>query len=262
MVQTSSKLKSVDEIIDFIFRDRAEYQRLIASALMHELNTPLIIMRGRAESLIRYPGQNAENGLREISRECQNLIKVLEALTSVVPSKSDFKIQNLPLAPLVKDVLIYFEKTCLERGISLKSEIPDDIRVETEPGRLRNILISLTSNAVDSFDHMEAKGSKSILLHTQEDSKNLYLTVSDTGCGMSLAVQNQIREGQFFSTKDEVASTGLGLALVRKMTHDLKIDLTFVSSMGKGTSFSLCFPRNIHSFENLSPIQYRHLVKS
>ena len=75
--------ENFDKMMDLIFRDRMEHLGLMSSALVHELYTPLIIIRGRIESLLRHRGQNIEAGLQEISTECHHLLKLLESLTFV-----------------------------------------------------------------------------------------------------------------------------------------------------------------------------------
>ncbi len=236
---------SPNELMEYVFQDRMEHLRLLSSALINEIHTPLIIIRGRAESLLRNHGQDTQTGLREISQECQHLLKLLESMAFVGPRSGDLKMHNLPLKKIVNDVLVFFEKACLDKGIVIQSEIPDNIRVESEPDRLKNIIISLISNAVDSFDKADPDNVRSIFIHTQKDAKNLHLIVSDTGCGMSLLTQARIFQETFFSTKSGNQSSGMGLLLAQKMAQDLKIDINFVSEEGKGSSFSLDFPQNI-----------------
>jgi signal transduction histidine kinase len=232
--------QNFEGMMEIIFRDRMEHLSLMSSALVHELYTPLIIIRGRVEGLLRHPEQNVDQGLKEVSAECQHLLKLLESLTFMASSDARIKISNMCLKSIVDDVLILFEKICLDRGISLTVDIPDTLRIDTEPDRLKNILISLLSNAMESFDRMAKGGIRNVLIHTQQDRKKVHLIISDTGSGMSPTIQSRILKSEFFSTKSH-QGLGVGLVLAQKIANDLKIGLSFISQEGQGTTFTLSF---------------------
>ncbi len=245
---TSQALPTSDsELVEIIFRDRMKYLSLLSSAIVHELHTPMVIIRGLAESLLRNSNQNPHANIREISKESEHLIKILEAMAFVSTSVEKVKMQNLSLKNILDQVVVFFEQTCLEKKISLRIEVEDLLRVESEPNRLKSILITLISNAVESFDNMTTNKIKSITIHAKKEKKNLHLIISDTGIGMCPLIQERILKGLFFNTKDRQQKSGLGLALAQKMAMDLNIDLGFVSEELRGTSFTLSFPQNVHS---------------
>lgn len=231
-----------NEIVEIIFRDRMKYLGLLSSAVVHELQTPLVIIRGFAESLLRNPSQNPAVNLREISKESEHLLKILAAMIFVAPAIEQIKIQNLSLRDVLNQVIIFFEKTCLEKGISLRVDVDDHLRIESEPNRLKSILISIINNAVESFESVSRNDVKSITIHTQRDEKNLHLIISDTGVGICPVVQEQILKNLFFSIKKMQKKSGLGLVMAQKMANDLKIKIGFLSEEFRGTSFTLSFP--------------------
>lgn len=230
-----------DEILEFIFRDRMEHLGLMSSALVHELRTPLTIIQGRAQSLLQNVASNDQKGVQEIAVECQHLLSLLESMTFVTPETPVLEMKELDLKKAVDDVLIFFEKSCLEKGISLRAEVPRGLNVHSEINRLKSILMSLLNNAVESFDKSSPDQVKNILIHTHVEGRLLHLIISDTGAGMTVDVQNKILKNLFFSSKPGQTGSGLGLSLAQKMANDLKIALSFVTEVHRGTSFTLSF---------------------
>ena len=248
--KVNSLLPKSDEILEFIFRDRMEHLGVMSSALVHEMQTPLVIMRGRVESLLRHPEQDVERGLREISEECRHLLKLLDSMTFVSSGDKQPLSENLALYSLVDDVLVFFENICIEKGITLRNEVPTSIRINSDPARIKSILMSLIKNSVESFAKSTTESQRSIVIHTQKDPKCLHLVVSDTGSGMCPLVQTRVFKTPFFSTKVNHKGSGLGLSLAQKMANDLKLEISFVSHEDRGTSFSLSFPTNIYSIDS------------
>jgi signal transduction histidine kinase len=241
-----------EALMEHVFRDRMDYLGLMSSALVHELQIPMVIMRGKVESLLRHPQLDPKHSLMEISTECEHLLNLLDSMKFVAPRSADIQLQSLSLHSKVKDVLLFFNKACLEQGISVQVEIPENLKVLSEPNRLKNIIIALMSNAVESFMGPQKFPVKNILIHTISDDYGIHLGISDTGCGMNDIHQKLLMTKPFFSTKQKQGSSGLGLSLSKKMAKDLNLDISFVSEENQGTSFCLSFPKAIYSVGSAS----------
>ena len=239
-----------EEVLDHVFHDRMEYLGLMSSAVVHQLQIPLIIMRGRVESYLRHPEISPRQTLVEFSKEFEQLLKLLDTMIFVAPPTKEIKQEPIAIKDMIQRLMVIFESSCVKNAISYQVNIDDQLRIFSEPNRVRHILLALITNAVDSFLFEEKAKSRNILFHTHFDAAGINLIISDTGCGMSDEVQKNILTKPFYSTKVQQASSGLGLALSRKMASDLNIDMSFVSEQGKGTSFNLSFPKNLYSLES------------
>jgi signal transduction histidine kinase len=232
---------SVEELLEIVFQDRVHYAAMHSAAVNHELHTPLVIIRGLAESLLKRAVQNPQKHLREIADEADHLLKILDKMV-YRPPVEPFHKQNISLLEAIDQVLVFFEKVCLEQGISIRVDVDESLRVESEPNRLKSILGALIQNAVESFEDKKIGTARIITIHAQEAKDGLHLMISDTGRGISDEVQKKIVE-EIFKQKNISTHSGLGLALAKKIANDLDIKMGFVSEKLHGTNFTLTFKK-------------------
>jgi signal transduction histidine kinase len=233
----SSKI-AADDMLEIIFHDRIRFASLHSAAMSHELYTPLVIIRGLAESLLRKPNQDPQPHLREISSEAERLLKIIDAMVSLSPAEP-LSLQKISLREMIDRVTIFFERECLEKGISIRIDVDEKINIESEPHRLKSILGALIQNAIEAFENKPAREVKSITIHAEEVAEGIHLTISDTGMGIPNEVQKKIAEQIFSNKKSFEIKSGLGLAMAHKMATDLGIKLGFVSEKSRGSSFTL-----------------------
>ncbi len=111
--------------------------------------------------------------------------------------------------------------------------------VSGDEGQIQQAILNLLINARDAMP----SGGK-LIIQTIVDfkkEKNVVVSVSDTGTGMSKEVQQQIFV-PFFSTKGQSKGTGLGLSVVYGVMKSHNGTVSFNSEIAKGTTFVLTFP--------------------
>lgn len=237
-------MKNDCEILELLFQDRMKYLSLLSSAVIYELHTPLIIIRGLAESLLRSPDQNPQANLIQISNESKNLLKVLDDMSFVSSPEDSLKMQNLSLQTIVQQATVFFNQICLDKRISLQVQLDQYLRIESEPNRLKSIITTLISRAVDACDQQSKTETKTITVYARQEKKRISLSISDTGVGICPLVQDRILKGIFLNKDKMQNGTGLNLALAQKMIRDLNIDLSFYSQPARGSTFTLNFPHS------------------
>jgi len=239
-LKLNSDLKE-NNVLDIFFRDRMRSAALQAAALNHEFYTPLTIIKGMAESLIKNPEKNPQNYLKEIVNESEKLLRILESL-NFSSSIDGLKKQRVSIKDLVTQTNLFFAKACLEKGISVQVDIDEKLMINTEPYRFKSVLGAILQNAVESFDGRRIhKKGKSITFHVQQGEKGLVLLVSDTGAGMSDSLQKKVRSDILANLENFELGSSLGLSLASYVARDLQIDLDFVSEKEFGTTFTLTF---------------------
>lgn len=98
------------------------------------------------------------------------------------------------------------------------------------------MFVNLIKNAQEAIDE---EGQVTIESHVTADKQRVLVTITDTGKG----IDSETAENIFmpnFSTK--TSGTGLGLAITKKIVEEHKGAITFQSTLGQGTCFTLDFP--------------------
>ncbi len=109
--------------------------------------------------------------------------------------------------------------------------------VMLDPMGLMHALWNLVINAKQAIT-----GEGAITLRCGSDEHQVWIEVSDTGCGMSTELQQRIFD-PYFTTKAPGQGTGLGLTAVARFVRGSNGLTQVESAPGRGTTFRLRFPR-------------------
>ncbi len=115
--------------------------------------------------------------------------------------------------------------------------------LECFPGKINQVFMNLLVNAIDSIPD---KGDITIKTGISEEKcegkpKYVYISIKDTGVGMSPEVMSRIFE-PFFTTKEIGKGTGLGLSISYSIIEDHNGEIEVFSEVGKGTEFFITLP--------------------
>ena len=118
--------------------------------------------------------------------------------------------------------------------------------VKCYPGQLNQVFMNLLSNAIDAIEQgIEANKFMIPEIHINTeiiDNKNIKISISDNGNGMSEEVKNKLFNA-FFTTKPEGKGTGLGLSISYEIITEIHGGtLECFSSPGQGTEFVIHIP--------------------
>ena len=181
-----------------------------------------------------------------VKTAARHLISIIEEILTfsrIEAGKEEVHIELVDAATLVRDVGELFEPQSLHKGVALGIMLPTErALVDTDPTRLRQILINLLGNAMKFTD----AGRVALEMTLTED--RVHFRVRDTGPGIT-----EVDLGRIFdpftqldqSLKRTKGGTGLGLPVSRRLAHLLGGDLSVESVPGEGTTFTLWLPVNV-----------------
>jgi PAS domain S-box-containing protein len=222
------------------------------ATMSHEIRTPLNGLMGMLQ-LARLADLDEESAscvdmAMDAARSLITIINDVLDLSKVEAGRLELVPEPTELHELMDRVLALFRDQADRKGLRLWWEAAGDVprRVLTDPGRLRQILLNLVSNAVK----FTRKGSVAVLVEScdgsDEPSKTeLAVTVADTGPGIPDEAREQLFE-PFVQADQEyrerLAGTGLGLSIVRRLTDLFGGRVDVHSEPGLGSAFRITVP--------------------
>ncbi len=230
--------------------DRIEYaverERNFTSYASHEFRTPLSVLKGTMEVLIRKPRSETEYKERigtciEEVDKLNNMVEQLLILTRYEDNRQSLHYKTLPVESLVNNCVGPYCDDMLVKRMECKISIqPENISLRTDEYLFSTVLNNLISNAVKYANEgglFEIKGYQKDAAYTIE--------VHNTGGGIPLEEMENIFEKFYRSYTPgikEIKGFGLGLAIVKRFCDLLDIKIHIESEINQYTIAKLIIP--------------------
>jgi hypothetical protein len=219
--------------------------RFLAS-MSHELRTPLNGILGFAELLSLEAANEEQRGYAEgilgSGRHLLALLNEILDLAKIEAGSMELKLAPVPLRLLIEELAAGHRTHAEGKGLRFHWTVADSLpeRIECDATRLRQVLNNLLNNAVK----FTGQGSVDIDVRGGE-AGHIVFAVSDTGPGIApefqTAIFEEFRQMENFLTREH-AGTGLGLALVKKLTELMGGTVGVESTPGQGATFIVSLP--------------------
>ena len=218
--------------------------------MSHELRTPLTSILGLSESLLEQRrgslNDYQEKSLQIIESSGRHLLELINDildLSKIEAGKFDFYPQPISVDEICRSSLSFVKAQAVKKSITV-TYIQDIAisRIFADPRRLKQILVNLLSNAVKFTSE---NGEVILQVNTDPEQDLIKFSVIDNGIG--IAVEDLRRLFQPFVQVDsglnrQHEGTGLGLALVQKLTDLHGGSVQVESEVGKGSRFTVNLP--------------------
>lgn len=220
--------------------ERERNRRLIAmgemmATIVHELRNPLCSIELYASMLYRELTETDLCSLAEgVSTGVQNLNNFLTNMLYFAKPRSP-RLSDANLSTLVEEALGMVAPVVSSRGIKVYNRVSSGI-ITIDRGLILQVLMNILLNAIQV---MQNGGSITIEAEKTQDHHIVHLT--DTGPGIPEEEQDRVFD-PFYTTRE--GGTGLGLPISLKIMQAHGGSIRIRSEVGKGSRFSLIFPRN------------------
>jgi signal transduction histidine kinase len=216
----------------------------LAGGMAHDFNNSLCGVLGFLElALASGELPAALRGYLESARTCSlDAAQTVRRVQNFARwQRNELSIQLLDLNELVQQTVELtrprWENLAQARGIAIQVEVLTEAKssVPGSAAELREVLTNLVFNAVDAMP----QGGQ-LTLRTWSSSTDVFLSVQDSGTGMSDSVRKRIFE-PFFSTKGE-RGNGLGLSVTFGIIQRYGGEIAVQTAPGQGSTFTVRLP--------------------
>jgi len=215
--------------------------------MSHEIRTPMTAIMGFADILTNPHLAESDklNSVNTVRRNAEYLLRIIDDILDVSKIEAGMlRVERIKCSPIqeVDDVHAMLEPRASAKGLSLNVEyawpIPETI--ESDPVRIRQILVNLIGNAIKFTSTGGLKVRVSLGAETAAGQRQLVFEVTDTGVGMT--PEQMARIFKPFSQADETMTrkfggTGLGLVISKRLAELLGGTLEVESQAGRGSTF-------------------------
>lgn len=213
------------------------------SNVSHEIKTPLAVIYNNAELLrmedLTDRQREYADTIYQSSRRLADLIGNILKLNKLEKQTITPDTQVYDVCAQLADCALGFEEAWEQKDLDFDADMEDHGQIAADPALMELVWNNLLSNAVK---FTEPGGS--ITLREWSDEKNIYVSVTDTGCGMDEETQKHIFE-KFYQgdTSHATAGNGLGLALALRVLQLNHFEIHVESAPQRGSTFTVTLPR-------------------
>src|SRR5258708_6348335 len=253
LAETTAELKAANEELNIrqvdLERAMTARSRFYAS-MSHELRTPINAVLGYSTLLLEriYGPLNDKQaeGIERTQRAARHLLELVNDvldLSKIEAGKIDLRLQPVVFPTLIDDLFVAVRPLADEHGCTLDLSIDGEVRVVTDPRRVRQILLNLLSNAIKF-----GPGRPIEVRCAKRDDGGISIEVTDHGSGIPLQDQERIFHEFVQLGKSQLQDgTGLGLPISRRLAELLHGTLTVRSKPGEGSTFCLSLPAEVET---------------
>jgi PAS domain S-box-containing protein len=246
-IQTARGMRVLASIVDITQRKQMEErlnqtERLaelgtLASGMAHEIGTPMNVILGRAENLMRRTDEEAtKKTLGIIISQVERITRIMNQLLTFA-RRRPIERRPMDLKQTIDDALEVIQERTKTHHVKIETSFADSLpAIYADSDQISQVLLNLFINAI----HAMPDGGVLQVNVAQKDGA-IRMVIADTGSGISEKDLSQIFT-PFFTTKEVGKGTGLGLTVVHGIIQEHGGSISVQSKPGQGTAFTIDLP--------------------
>lgn len=233
MLESRGKLK-----VDY---RRAEISsKKMLSNISHDIKTPMTIILGYLE-IMRLSGSEEKEVLAKVEQTAQRVVELVNqffTLAKLEAGDTDIEISKVDICEICKESILNFYDLLTQKEFEVEIDIPEKaVFVQANKDALQRILFNLISNVI-----RYGSDGKYLGIFLRPEEKYAYIDVVDKGKGIDKAFAKNVFE-RLYTMEDsrnrEIQGNGLGLTIVKNLTHQMGGEITLDSEPSVRTTFTV-----------------------
>ena len=243
-------------------RELDQMKTRLYTNITHEFRTPLTLIQGAADNIIRNPKEWAIKGVRMIKRNNQmllNLVNQMLELAKLESGSSSVHYVQEDIVPFLKYCVESFYSWAQSKDIHLHffTEV-ESLVMNYDKEKTQHILYNLLSNAIKFTPN-----GGTVIMEISALKEQLKLMIRDTGIGIPKDQLDRIFD-RFYQVNIKPTQTntgtGIGLALTKELVSLLDGTIEVKSKINEGTIFYLSFPINQYKVNETAIVRPENLL--
>ena len=243
------KQKAKDEEQSNLFElGRQALSSDLGAGVSHEINNPLAIILGRAQTLNiklhrgQVPTSEVIETLDKIENNVKRISKIVLSLRMMTKNSTDENAENISVASLFEDLASFWSERLKSKDYEF-TLLPgeNDLEVYGQRSLLITALFNMISNSFEATRKLKVRW---IRLECSRVNNQLLITVTDSGSGIAEMDQKRIFD-PFFTTREAEKSSGLGLSVTKGIFEYHNGHIEYDNSC-PNTRFNIRIPLAVH----------------
>jgi C4-dicarboxylate-specific signal transduction histidine kinase len=238
--------------------DRLRSLGEMAAGIAHELNQPLVGVRGFAELMIDsldneqdLSVDSVRNFAGKIVSQADRMVHIINHIRLFARDAGGVETSVVDLNETARSALNLLQAQFHSHGLRLQQSFsPHPLWVKVNAFSVEEVILNLLSNARHAVEHRKALGDESyhpcVRVSTSEYCENgspvaAVVLIDDNGNGIDEDVADKIFD-PFFTTKAPDKGTGLGLSICKSIVESFKGTIEYVWTKDEWTRFEIRLP--------------------
>lgn len=248
--QANTELQDTTRLAEAASRAKSEF----LANMSHEIRTPMNAVLGFTDllkPLVTDP--IAHNYLETIATSGRTLLSLINDildLSKIEAGRLEINPEPVDIRVLVQGIYAMFQQKAANAGLDLQYSIDPIVPsvLQLDEVRMRQVLFNVVGNALKFTEQGYVKVRVAPWLHTVNSDTHMGLAIEVQDTGIGIAPQDQPKVFAAFTQSEgqstrKYGGTGLGLTITQRLVELMQGEITLVSQLGQGSTFTFRFPK-------------------